>query len=152
MVLHFKDWICFTSQFVVSYPMYLKLMHYCMIWSSIAWHGIALPCLSDNALMGFSRSDIQKGQNLCSWVYSVWLKMLILLDTYCLYFRSVEPEAGIKGMDKQLHPNDPIDTVGCNYLSLPLIPASGTTLYIFQTQLYCHRGTRTSIIFLQDIE
>ena len=31
----------------------------------------------------------------------------------------------IKGRDKQLHPRD---TVGCNYLSLLLIPASGTTL------------------------
>ena len=32
------------------------------------------------------------------------------------------PEAGIKGRDKKLHPTD---TVGCNYLSLPLIPAAG---------------------------
>ena len=35
------------------------------------------------------------------------------------------PEAGIIDRDKQLHPTD---TVGCNYLSLSLIPASGTIL------------------------
>ena len=38
--------------------------------------------------------------------------------------RSVVPEAGIKGRDKSLHP---IVSVRCNYLFLPLIPASGTT-------------------------
>ena len=33
------------------------------------------------------------------------------------------PEVGFKGRGKKLHPTD---TVGCNYLSLLLIPASGT--------------------------
>ena len=35
--------------------------------------------------------------------------------------RSVVPEAGIKDRGKQLHPTG---TVGCNYLSLPLIVLS----------------------------
>ena len=35
------------------------------------------------------------------------------------------PEADIKDSDKWLHPTY---IVGCSYLSLPLIPASGTTL------------------------
>ena len=39
------------------------------------------------------------------------------------YLGSAAPEAGTKGMDNELHPTD---TVGCNYLSLPLVPASGT--------------------------
>ena len=34
------------------------------------------------------------------------------------WYRSVVPEAGIKGRDKELHPTN---TVGCNYLSLPLL-------------------------------
>ena len=34
---------------------------------------------------------------------------------------NIVSEAGIKGKDKYLHPTD---TVGCNYLSLPLILAS----------------------------
>ena len=37
------------------------------------------------------------------------------------------PEAGIKGRDKLLHPTI---SVWCNYLSLSLTPASGTTLLI----------------------
>ena len=40
------------------------------------------------------------------------------------------PEAGIKGMDKKLHPTD---IVGCNYLSMPLIPASRTQVLIWST-------------------
>ena len=40
---------------------------------------------------------------------------------------SVTPEAGIKGVDRQLHPTV---SVGCKYLSLPLVPASDTTLLI----------------------
>ena len=42
------------------------------------------------------------------------------------------PEAGSEGRDKWLHPTD---TVGCNCLSLPLKPASGTTLLICVTQI-----------------
>ena len=41
------------------------------------------------------------------------------------YTRNVVPEEGIKCRDKQLHPTA---SVGCNYLSMPLIHASGTTL------------------------
>ena len=41
-------------------------------------------------------------------------------------FRSVVPVAGIKGMDKQLHPTLSVE---CKYLSLSLIPASGTNAY-----------------------
>ena len=41
--------------------------------------------------------------------------------------RGILPEAGIKGRDKKLHPTV---SVGCNYLSLPLIPASVTTVLI----------------------
>ena len=44
-----------------------------------------------------------------------------------LYLRNVVPEAGIKGKDKWLHPTV---SVGCNYLSLLLICASGTTFSI----------------------
>ena len=36
-------------------------------------------------------------------------------------------EAGIKGKDKHLHATD---TAGCNYLSVPLIPASDTNVFI----------------------
>ena len=36
------------------------------------------------------------------------------------HIKSVVPEVGIKGRDKKLHP---ADTMGCNYLSLFLIPA-----------------------------
>ena len=43
-----------------------------------------------------------------------------------LQLSGVVPKAGIKGRHKWLHPTD---TVGWNYLSLPLIPASGTTLF-----------------------
>ena len=39
------------------------------------------------------------------------------------------PEAGIKGRDKKLHPRD---TVECNYLSLLLMPASGTEILIYR--------------------
>ena len=35
----------------------------------------------------------------------------------------------VKGMEKYLHPTD---TVGCNYFSLPLIPASGTQVIIYK--------------------
>ena len=41
----------------------------------------------------------------------------IIFGIYC-NIRSVVSEAVIKGRDKKLHPTD---TVGCNYLSLPLI-------------------------------
>ena len=47
------------------------------------------------------------------------------------------PEAGTKCRDKFLHP---IDIVGCNYLSLPQIPVSGTTLLLcrirYRSELY----------------
>ena len=46
--------------------------------------------------------------------------------------RNVVAEVNIKGRDKYLHPTD---TVGCNYLSLPLIPSSGIILLIYST---CH--------------
>ena len=48
-----------------------------------------------------------------------------------VYIRHVVPQAGIKGLDKQLHHTN---IVGCNYLSLPLIPASGTTLLMCECQ------------------
>ena len=53
------------------------------------------------------------------------------------YIRSVVPEAGIKGRNKQLHPTD---TMGCNYLSLPLISASDTTFLIpsYKYKAYCN--------------
>ena len=40
-----------------------------------------------------------------------------------LYIRTCVAEACIKGREKELHPTD---SVGCNYLSLPLMPTSGT--------------------------
>ena len=40
------------------------------------------------------------------------------------HIRSVEPVAGIKSSDKQLHPTI---SVRCHHLTLPLIPASGST-------------------------
>ena len=39
------------------------------------------------------------------------------------YLSTCEPRVGIKDSDKQLHPTD---TVGCDYLSPPLTPASGS--------------------------
>ena len=42
--------------------------------------------------------------------------------------RNVVPGAGIKGRAKKLHLTI---SVGCNYLSMPLIPASGWTLLIY---------------------
>ena len=42
-------------------------------------------------------------------------------------FRLMASSWGIKGRDKYLHPTD---TVGCNYLSMPLRPAFDTTLLI----------------------
>ena len=39
------------------------------------------------------------------------------------WYQGCVTEADIKGSDKKLHP---MDTADCNYLSLPLIPASGT--------------------------
>ena len=63
----------------------------------------------------------------------VWLKSVIVINkSQSLYFRCAVPEAGIKCMDKQLRPTD---TVECNHLSIPLMPASGTTLLI---SLTCH--------------
>ena len=47
------------------------------------------------------------------------------------HIRSVVPEAGIKGMHNKVHLTHP---VGCNYLSLPLIPASNTTLLIYNAE------------------
>ena len=44
------------------------------------------------------------------------------------HIRSIVSETGIKGRDKYLHLTVP---VGCNRLSLSLIPASGTTLLIY---------------------
>ena len=44
-------------------------------------------------------------------------------DVIVMHVMICMPEAGIKGRDKELHPTD---TVRCNYLSLPLMPASGT--------------------------
>ena len=43
-----------------------------------------------------------------------------MLDMKCAV-----PEIGVEGRDKWLHP---IDNMGCNYLSLPLIPVSGIAL------------------------
>ena len=43
------------------------------------------------------------------------------------YLWNVVPEAGIKGRDKLSHPTD---IMGGNYMSMPLIHASGTTLLI----------------------
>ena len=42
--------------------------------------------------------------------------------------RTCVPEVGIKGRDRWLHPTV---SLGCNYLSLPLIPASGTQIFIW---------------------
>ena len=47
-----------------------------------------------------------------------------------LDMRSDVPEAGIKGRDKSLHPSL---SVRCNYMSLPLIPVSGTTYLMLKT-------------------
>ena len=41
--------------------------------------------------------------------------------------RTCAPEAGIRGRHKQLHPTV---SVGCNYLSLPKIPASSTQAHV----------------------
>ena len=38
------------------------------------------------------------------------------------------PDAGIRGKNKQLYP---IDTVECDYLSLPMIPGSGTQVFLY---------------------
>ena len=43
------------------------------------------------------------------------------------YMRTLVPEAGISGRDKWLHPTV---AVGCNYLSLPEIPAFGTKMLL----------------------
>ena len=63
---------------------------------------------------------------------------------YCeRYLRSLVPEAGIKGRDKSSHPTD---NVRCNYLSLSLIPASGTTpshLYLKISSSKSHYDTTT---------
>ena len=48
-------------------------------------------------------------------------------------------QAGIKSRDKQLHPTVP---VGSNYLSLPLIPVSCTTLLIYPESITLKGGLR----------
>ena len=55
--------------------------------------------------------------------------------------RSVVPEAGIKGRYKWLHPTV---YVGCNYLPLLLMPASGTTLLIHPSNTVWSNGGPTS--------
>ena len=50
----------------------------------------------------------------------ITLRILITKSRTCV------PGAGIKGRDKSFHPTD---TVGCNYVSLPLIPTSGTQVF-----------------------
>ena len=42
------------------------------------------------------------------------------------YIPEIVPEAGIKGKDKEMHLTD---TVGFNYLSPPLTPASDATFH-----------------------
>ena len=48
------------------------------------------------------------------------------------YMRTCMPEAGIEGRDKQL---DPTVYLKCNYLSLPLIPASVTQILISEAAI-----------------
>ena len=47
------------------------------------------------------------------------------------FVRGVMPKIDIKSRGKWLHPTD---TVGCNYLCLPFIPASGTTFLSIYTR------------------
>ena len=65
------------------------------------------------------------------YVLSLMFQLLLSYDKLFYYsvstqwnIWSVMPRAGIKDRDEQLHP---ADTVGCSYLSLLLIFASGTT-------------------------
>ena len=51
------------------------------------------------------------------------------------------PDAVIKDRDKWLHPTY---TVGCNYLSLPLIPASGTQVLSWTTKIKRYPCSRLS--------
>ena len=60
-------------------------------------------------------------RNMCAWGRNLGM-------IWVTYIRSVVPEAGLKCKDKQLHPTV---SVGCNQLSLPLLPASGTQILIY---------------------
>ena len=59
-----------------------------------------------------------------------WVNACPLKIHYCQqgYMGSCEPEAGIKGRDKLLHP---IASVGCNYMSLSLINTLNTQALIY---------------------
>ena len=57
---------------------------------------------------------------------SVWQNLV--MQQFILQIRSVLPEADSKGRYKLSHPTN---NFGFDYLSLPLIPASGTTLLIW---------------------
>ena len=55
-------------------------------------------------------------------VWNSW-KLILAFQSHSYihdHMRICAPDADIKGSDKLLHPTDP---VGCNYLSLPVIPA-----------------------------
>ena len=67
-------------------------------------------------------NELKTGKSAMTWRY--WTNG-IELNYNDLWIRSVVPEADIKRLDMWLHPTD---TVGCNYLSLPLLPASGKTV------------------------
>ena len=60
----------------------------------------------------------------------IWMLLMNIFFSFS-DMRSIVPEAGIKGGNRQLHPTA---SVGCNYLSLPLIPASDTRLLAWTLQ------------------
>ena len=88
-----------------------------------------------------SNRNVSNHNEKCNKMWTVYVYIYIYIYIYInilnigylehhFHIRNVVPEASIEGRDQSLHPTN---TVGCNYLTLPLmIPASGTTLPIYE--------------------
>ena len=92
---------------------------------------------------------------ITKWNFSqIWImivKTFMKWVTGCkTYMRTCVPEAGTKGRVKKLHPTL---TVGCNYLSLPSIPASSIQVLIWHHAIYqfsicLHSSWNGNLIYL----
>ena len=111
----------------VMFGLYHQLHEYHVIYSFIFLLGGFLGC---GPVVGTN-------WNTLFYSYHDWYSVHI----YTTDMRGAVPEAGIKGWDKYLHPTY---IVGCNYLSLPLVSASGTTLLIYHI-FYEHKPTQIGI-------
>ena len=85
---------------------------------------------------GFNRNENTRQQKKRAQVTYIYQAFLNIQKLHSLeghghavqYFRNVAPKKQVwRAVSSNLHPIDP---VGCNYLSLPLVPAYGTTLLI----------------------